>query len=315
MRTIKWLCLLLALVLLCGCSGAPEPDEVLPAATPEPTAEPAEPEEPAEPRYVEYVGAEFHEDLAEGDDAVKVDFSAANEGYVGVSGISETRLKVQVIKGEDTYTYDLAIDGTPSIFPLQCGDGTYTLRVMENVVDSKYVELYNTTCDVTLDDEFQPYIRPSDYVNYNEDSECVEKAAEIAGGSNGELDVVSAVYDYICSHVVYDTLKAQTVESGYLPEPDDTLDEGQGICFDYASLAAAMLRSQGIPVKVIFGYVSPDNVYHAWNMFYTEETGWVSVSFEVSADTWNRLDLTFSANGSDSEFIGDGSNYADVYHY
>ena len=37
--------------------------------------------------------------------------------------------------------------------------------------------------------------------------------------------------------------------------------------------------------------------------------------FEVSKDKWNRLDLTFSANGADSKYIGDGSNYLDVYQY
>jgi hypothetical protein len=76
-----------------------------------------------------------------------------------------------------------------------------------------------------------------------------------------------------------------------------------------------MLRSQGIPTKLIFGYVSPNDVYHAWNMFYTPETGWVTVSYQVSADSWNRLDLTFSANGADDSFIGDGGNYSDVYFY
>ena len=30
---------------------------------------------------------------------------------------------------------------------------------------------------------------------------------------------------------------------------------------------------------------------------------------------WNRIDLTFSANGADAQFIGDGGNYTDVYQY
>ena len=76
------------------------------------------------------------------------------------------------------------------------------------------------------------------------------------------------------------------------------------------------LCSQGIPTKIIFGYVGDSgDLYHAWNMYYTEESGWVAVEFEVSEDEWNRLDLTFSANGSDSRFIGDGSNYLDVYQF
>ena len=76
-----------------------------------------------------------------------------------------------------------------------------------------------------------------------------------------------------------------------------------------------MLRSQGIPTKMIFGYVAPNNLYHAWNMFYTPETGWVTASFQVNPNNWNRIDLTFSANGADSSFIGNGSNYSDLYNY
>ena len=97
--------------------------------------------------------------------------------------------------------------------------------------------------------------------------------------------MVGAVFDYICENVVYDKEKAQAVQTttGYMPVLDDTLRTGKGICFDYASLVAGMLRSQGIPTKMVFGDVSPDDIYHAWNMFYTEETGWVTVKASVSA--------------------------------
>ena len=126
---------------------------------------------------------------------------------------------------------------------------------------------------------------------------------------------MTAVYSFVCRQVTYDREKAATVKSGYLPDPDETMRTGKGICFDYAALAASMLRSQGIPTKMVFGYVSPNGLYHAWNMFYTEQTGWVTVGFQVSGKDWNRLDLTFSANGQDASFIGDGSNYSDVYFY
>ena len=70
------------------------------------------------------------------------------------------------------------------------------------------------------------------------------------------------------------------------------------------------------PVHEVLEYVGEGNdLYHAWNMFYTEESGWVAVEFAVNEDDWNRMDLTFSANGSDSEYIGDGSNYLDVYQF
>lgn len=262
-----------------------------------------------------FADATFHGEKAAYPGEVQIDLSATADGYIGVSALSDKRLKFQVVKGDLTYTYNLANDGTPAIFPLQSGDGEYRLRVMENVVDSKYAELYVTGAYVTLTDEFAPFLRPSEYVNYSESSNCVKKAKELAQTAGTPLGLVGKVYEYVCKSVKYDTKLAETVQSGYLPVPDETMKRGKGICFDYAALSAAMLRSQGIPTKLVFGYVAPDNVYHAWNMFYTEESGWVTAKFEVTADTWVRLDLTFAANGANAKFIGDGSNYSDVYYY
>ena len=76
-----------------------------------------------------------------------------------------------------------------------------------------------------------------------------------------------------------------------------------------------MLRSQGVPTKVIFGYVAPNDTYHAWNVFYTTETGWVAVEYKISSKSWNRLDLTFAAGGASASFVGDGSKYSDLYQY
>ena len=257
----------------------------------------------------------FHRDAARGENGVLIDLSAASEGYVGVSGQSTGRLKFQVLKDGETYTYDLRSDGTPSIFPLQMEDGMYSFRVLENVAGSKYAVVYTTDETISIDDSYAPFLCASDYVNYTENSACVKKAQELAGGAADVNGVISAAYDYVCKSVKYDKEKARTVQSGYLPNPDETLATGKGICFDYASLAAAMLRSQGIPCKVIFGYVSPNELYHAWNMFYTKESGWVTVSYSINPSNWTRMDLTFSANGADGKFIGDGGNYSDLYFY
>ena len=311
MSRLKILSFLLAVsILLTGCGGPPSLPSSLGSSDSSSKSADFTPYQ-APPMAT----AEYHADLAEGNDRAHIDLSAVSEGYVAVSATSDSRLKFQVVMGEDTYNYNLASDGTPSIFPLQCGDGNYRFRIMENVSESKYSELYSTECSVTLSDGFQPFLRPSDFVSYTADSQCVRKAAELASKASDPLGVIGEVYSYVCKSVRYDTDKAVTVQSGYLPDPDDTMQTGRGICFDYAALAAAMLRSQGIPTKLVFGYVSPDNLYHAWNMFYTEQTGWVAVKFEIRENGWNRLDLTFSANGENASFIGDGSNHSDVYYY
>ena len=107
---------------------------------------------------------------------------------------------------------------------------------------------------------------------------------------------------------------------GYIPSVDDTFLTNTGICFDYASLAAAMLRSCGIPTKVETGYISPSGIYHAWNEVYVKDSGWIEVGFKIDADTWTLLDLTFAAGSSKGDlsgFIGDGNEntYETQYTY
>ena len=321
-RSIIW-CVLLTLCFLCGCSGnnagqttnRPSTPETLPEQNVPMTSFPSN--SGGTYKAPPFADAVFHE--TDEVDGIKLDLSATAEGYVAVSAKAEVKLKMQIKKDELTYTYNIASDGTPSIFPLQCGNGLYVFSVYENVTEKKFALKYSAEAEVVLADEFQPFLRPSDYVDYSESSACVKKAAELAEKAATELDVVREVFQYICDNVRYDKEKADKVEKGelpgYLPDPDETMSTGKGICFDYASLAAAMLRSQGIPTRVIFGYVSPNDLYHAWNMFYTDETGWVTVEYMVSEDTWNRLDLTFSANGADDTFVGDGGNYTDVFIY
>lgn len=299
-------------------NGESVPTAVYTTATPVP--QPTDP--PVRYQAPEFADASFHEEKAQGKDGALIDLSAVEQGYVAVSAVADVRLKFQVLHGDVTYSYDMKNDGTPSIFPIQSGDGDYTFRVMRNVPSKgsgKYAIMYTVDKKVKLEDEFQPFLRPSDFVNYSQDSTCVTKAAELAKNAEDAVGVISAVYDYICTNVDYDKKKAEDVQNGsltsYLPVLDDIMKSKKGICFDYAALGAAMLRSQGIPTKMIFGYVSPDDVYHAWNMFYTEETGWVTVEFKVQSGAWNRLDLTFSAGGADSSFIGDGGNYADLLVY
>ena len=275
-------------------------------------------DQPGEPETVyeipPYRDSVFSEENAEGNEEVMIDLSNTSYGYVGAVCDSDARLKVQIVKDDITYTYDV-VQQKVQIYPLQSGDGHYIIKVMKNIEDNKYFELYRCETDVTLVSEFEPYLRTNQYAEYTETSQCVVKAREFASSASSATDFISKVYEYVCDNVTYDYEKAATIASGYIPDPDRTLGEKKGICIDYACLAASMLRSQGIPTKIIFGYVAPDDIYHAWNMFYTEESGWVTVEFKSNTDDWTRLDLTFSANGEDSTFIGDGSNYLDVYQY
>ena len=186
---------------------------------------------------------------------------------------------------------------------------------MQNTSGSNYVELSAESAEVKLASEFEPFLRPNAIVRYDASSACVKKASELVSGAANQGDALSAVCTYVIGNVTYDKDKAAQVAnaSGYVPNPDDTLATGKGICFDYSALGAAMLRSQGIPTRLMTGYVSPEDVYHAWICVYIDGT-WQTVQFDVRAKTWERLDLTFAA-GASKGLVGDGKEYTDRYTY
>jgi len=117
--------------------------------------------------------------------------------------------------------------------------------------------------------------------------------------------------------MTYDRELARTVKSGYVPVLDTVLEKKSGICFDYASLMTGMLRSQGVPCKLVVGYAG--KTYHAWISVYTEASGWVDGAVFFDGKTWQRMDPTFASSGKGSaailQYIGDGSNYTAKYFY
>ena len=247
-----------------------------------------------------------------------IDYSYPQKGYVMIcfTGKTDKRLKAQVKGPATTYTYNLTV-GAWEVFPLSDGNGAYQVTVFENVVDNKYAAEISASFDVTLENEFAPYLLPNQYVNYRPGSKTVRKAAELIGGETDALKKVELVYDYVVDTLTYDTQKAATVQSGYLPVLDTVLEKKSGICFDYAALMAGMLRSQQVPCKLVVGYAG--TAYHAWISVWSEETGWVDGVIFFDGTAWQRMDPTFASSEGKSEsimqFIGDGTNYTAKYMY
>ena len=104
-----------------------------------------------------------------------------------------------------------------------------------------------------------------------------------------------------------------SVETGYLPDVDETLSTKTGICFDYAALTTAMLRSCDIPCKLQIGYTG--DIKHAWIDVYIRSKGWVTNAVSFNGDSWSLMDPTFdsSADSDDSEAIQDYIGNADNY--
>lgn len=257
----------------------------------------------------------FHPDAAEEMEGGSIDCSALSEGYVAVSAVDENRLKFRISKEEETYTYDLPGDGTPAVYPLNMGSGTYVFQLMRGIGGTKYARVWEQSREVSLSDEFAPFLLPSQIVNYSADSRCVEEGWRVTQGCAADAEIAGAVYRYLVDEISYDQVKASSVTTGYLPDPDATLAEKKGICFDYAALAAAMLRSQGVPCQLITGYVGEDELYHAWNRFYLKEQGWITAEIEAKGNDWKRVDITFASEGVDAKTLEDDGRYTTRYTY
>lgn len=253
-----------------------------------------------------------------------IDVTNAAEGYVmcKYSG-SASKIKVQVTKsGGTTYTYNLNTGGRYEVFPLTSGDGSYDVSVFENVSGNQYALACNTSVSVTLRNAFLPFLYPSQYVNFSSESATVKKGEELARGTGSSLATVEKIYNYVITNITYDNNKATTIQggglSGYLPAVDTILSSGKGICFDYAAVMSAMLRSQGIPTQLRVGYVT-GGIYHAWISVYLAETGWVNNLIYFDGASWRMMDPTFASNAKQSaeimKFIGNGANYSTMYVY
>ena len=257
--------------------------------------------------------------LVEQNAKVVLDWSNTDDGYIMIRYLGDNgKVKVKIYgpTGSD-YTYNLSLDGEYDVFPLSDGSGTYSVGVYENVSGSSYSTAFYFSMDTTLEDEFAPFLRPNKYVDFTIESIAAATAAQITADSVSALDKINAVYEYTISNISYDYELAENVQSGYIPDIDAVLKSGKGICFDYAALMTAMLRSVGIPTKLVVGYTG--ELYHAWINTYTEESGWVEASIYFDGSQWKLMDPTFAANAQSSseilEYIGNGANYTAKYLY
>lgn len=254
--------------------------------------------------------------------AAVIDLSYLSYGIIKVrlAAAIPQRAKVGVVHGGSTYYYDLPSDGSTMTCPLQTGNGSYTITVYQNVSGNSYAALLSTTADVSLNSSLDPFLLPSQQVNYSSGSQAASIARQLVSGKTNNYERISAVLSYVAQHLSYDYSLAKTVQSGYIPNIDEDLARGSGICYDYAAVSAAMLRSLGYPTKLEMGYVQNGTVYHAWNEVYISGSGWLKVmSVTLNTSDWSRVDVTFisTSNSPDSiaSYIGNSSNYRTVYIY
>ena len=256
------------------------------------------------------------------DDAL-IDASNSSQGYLMIRLKKAMSGSYRILVNADDinvrYTFQLNSSGNYEVIPLTEGSGKYTVNVLKVTSAGKGTVMFKQSLSVSVADSFLPFLTPNQFCMYDAGSSCVALSSKLCGGNKDTIAKTAAIYDYVINNISY----VSTVENGangYIPVPDTVLANKSGICFDYASLMAAMLRSQKIPTKVVVGYAG--DIYHAWISVYVDGSGWIDGYIYFDGNSWNRMDPTFAASAKDDadykntvDFISNGSNYSVMYYY
>ena len=208
------------------------------------------------------------------------DGSKVSLGTVGARYIPqvEKRIKTRVQNDSGKYDYDLFGRESFEYFPLQLGNGNYKISIYENVADNRYMQVKQTSLNAELKDQVSVYTASIQTVNWNYDMEVIKKANELCKSLKTDKEKINAIYKYVISTLRYDYEKIKKLETTYVPDIEQIIKDKKGICYDYSAVFAAMLRSQNIPAKLLKGYSSYVNEYHAWNEVYiAEKNSWIVV--------------------------------------
>lgn len=209
------------------------------------------------------------------------------------------KAKVLIQFGDEKYQYNIKNGNSYVNFPLQLGNGTYTIGVYEQIEGTKYSQVTSTTVNLMLDDNSKVFLISNQLINWGEKMNTVTLAKELTKNKKTDNDKIEVLYQYMCQQFSYDYVKMKNLEYDYIPVIDDVLKKKLGICYDYSAVFASMLRSQGIKCKLIMGYTKNVKEYHAWNDVDVNEK-WVVVDTTFDSQMYtNKVQYKFEKTRAD----------------
>lgn len=213
---------------------------------------------------------------------------------------SDVKTKLMIAKGQEKYTYTLLPGKSRDVFPLQMGNGDYTITVLEQVSGTKYKVVQEGAVKLHLKDSNNVYLNSIQNIDWSDNEQAAQLAKKLARSAKTDQEKVQAVYDYVIGNIRYDKVLASRELTDYLPDNVRTIMDLKGMCYDYASLLASMLRSLDIPTKLVMGTSDYVDVYHAWNEVYLNGQ-WITIDTTV--------DAAWKTQGTSFKMIKDASHY------
>lgn len=231
------------------------------------------------------------------------------DGHVRISGSTDKkRIKLLVTGGDKQVWYDVKLNNGEFDEEIWFDkQGKYTIKVMVNEYDRKYS--YGPGFTVENTEESDEYLIQAKHIESN-DVVIIETAREITKACSSDLEKARAIYDWVTNNIRFDYDKLEKHKRGQYDNKYgalNTIRTRKGVCYDYATLAAALSRSLGLRAKVAEGDLNkgPLKGLHAWNEIYIKELG-----------SWIRIDTTLGATTGENYFdFGNDEKIYTVYEY
>lgn len=143
------------------------------------------------------------------------------------------------------------------------------------------------------------------------DDRIREIARTVTTGISDSLEKAKAIYDYVLTHVDYDT----SIPGWGKGDVVYACDVGKGNCTDFHSLFISLARAAGIPARFRIGYPLPAEPqgkllkpYHCWAEFFIEGKGWSPVDISEAWKNPAKADYYFGNLDKDRILISTGRN-------
>ena len=213
----------------------------------------------------------------------------ANDGTVKLTYNNDYDVKVKLLvqlTGGTQYKYDIPKGSVNINIPLTQGNGEYKFVLCRNISGTKYAVIQTVSITQKLASDNDAFLSSNYIISWDNTNAAIKKAQSLAKKKSTN-DKIKYIYEFVVKNYSYDYTKAGNINdiaktAAYIPNVAKVYSEKKGICYDYSVLMAAMLRSVGVPTKVVTGYTPNATVYHAWNNVYADSK-------------WNVMDTTYDA--------------------
>ncbi|GHU64784.1 hypothetical protein AGMMS49983_11260 [Clostridia bacterium] len=227
------------------------------------------------------------------DKETSLDISDLSSGYVFVDYTGQKeRAVLEIYYGQDTAPsrYSFEAEAGWEAYALPHGSGTYLVKLFAYDAADR-ISTADDISEFIIEaefDEVEPYRYENACVDYEADSPLVFGAAYLVEQAEAkskkalsDKEKTELIVNFVSGNIKTDGELMNELNSDpaykYFPRADEVFDSGKGVCRERAILAAAMLKSLRIPVKVYFGNVfMPQKTgderygYHAWISAYLD---------------------------------------------